>query len=76
MHETNWIVSVAGIVVTVLIGCVTYENVVASNNAKEIVTRAIERGIDPTAAACASQLSTSNKDVRNTCEKLAIVKGK
>lgn len=76
MNETNWVVAVAGIVVTVLIGCVTYFNVIDSNNSKDIVTRAIERGIDPTAAACAAQVSTTSKDVRSTCEKYAITKGK
>ena len=72
----NWFIAVTGVVLTVLIGSITYYSVVDSNNSKEIVTRAIERGLDPTTAACASKLSTNNRDVRNTCEKMAIVKGK
>ena len=76
MNESNMFISVLGIIATTLIGCVTYYNVIESNNSKEIVNAAIARGIDPTVAACASQLSTGNKDVRSTCEKMAIIKGK
>lgn len=76
MQETNVFIGVMGIVFTTLIGCLTYYNVVESNNAKEIVSRAIERGVDATTAACAAQLTTNSKDVRSTCEKIAIIKGK
>lgn len=76
MNEGNMFISVLGIILTTLIGCVTYFNVVDSNNSKEIVNAAIARGIDPSVAACAAQLSTQNRDVRSTCEKMAIIKGK
>lgn len=76
MNEGNLFISVTGIVLTTLIGCMTYFNVVESNNSKEIVNAAIARGVDPVVAACASQLSTNNRDVRATCEKMSIIKGK
>ena len=72
----NILYTICGIVFVMLIGSLTYEGVVQSNNNKEIVTRAIERGLDPVTAACAGQISTSNKDVRSTCEKVSIIKGK
>lgn len=75
-ENKNILYTICGIVALMAIGCVTYESVVNSNNNKEIVTRAIERGLDPVTAACASQISTGNKDIRSTCEKLAIIKGK
>jgi hypothetical protein len=76
MQETNMFIGVMGIVFTTLIGCLTYYSVVESNNAKEIVSRAIERGVDTTAAACAAQLTTNSREVRSTCEKAALIKGK
>lgn len=72
----NILYTICGIVLLMLIGSVTYESIVESNNNKEIVTRAIERGLDPVTAACAGQISTKNKDLRSTCEKIAIIKGK
>jgi hypothetical protein len=74
--NNNILYTICGIGFMTLIGCLTYEGVVQSNNNKEIVTRAIERGLDPVTAACAGQISTGNKDLRATCEKLAIIKGK
>jgi hypothetical protein len=76
MSELNVVVSVGGIVLSILISGMTYYNVVDSNNNKEIVTRAIERGNDPVSAACAANINTGNGQVRSTCEKLAIIKGK
>lgn len=76
MNDFNWLISIFGIVLTVLISCITYYNVIDSNNSKEIVNAAIARGIDPVVAACASHLSTNNRDVRATCEKMSIIKGK
>jgi hypothetical protein len=76
MNDTNILATVAGIVAITLIGSFAYVNIVDSNNSKEIVTAAIARGLDPVAAACAGQISTASKDVRSTCEKLAIIKGK
>lgn len=74
--NNNILYTICGIAFVALIGCLTYENIVESNNNKEIVTRAIERGLDPVTAACAGKISTSNRDLRATCEKLAIIKGK
>jgi len=76
MSETNVFVSVAGIVLAFLIGGMTYYHVVDSNNAKDIVTRAIERGMDPVMAACAANINAQSDKIRSTCEKIAIVKGK
>lgn len=76
MEGTNVFITAFAIVIIAVSGCITYYNVVESNNSKEIVSRAIERGIDPVQASCASKLSTNSKDVRNTCEKMAIIKGK
>ena len=75
MTENNLTTTIGGICIIVLIGCYAYFGVVESNNSKEIVVKAIERGLDPITAACAGQISTSSKDVRNTCEKMAIIKG-
>jgi hypothetical protein len=76
MSEVNVLVSVGGIVLSILISGMTYYNVVDSNNNKEIVTRAIERGNDPVAAACAANINSRDGAVRATCEKMAIIKGK
>ena len=77
MTENNTISTIAGIVAVALIGSLTYFHVVDSNNNKEIITRAIERGLDPISAACASKIGThSSADIRATCEKMAIIKGK
>lgn len=77
MNNTNIIATISGIVAVTLVGSITYFQVVSNNNNKEIVTRAIERGLDPTTAACASRIgSNSTADIRATCEKLAIIKGK
>ena len=74
--NNNILYTICGIVFMTVIGCLTYQEIVESNNNKEIVTRAIERGLDPVTAACAGQISSKNKDLRSTCEKLAIIKGK
>lgn len=74
--NNNILYTICGIGFMTFIGCLTYLEVVESNNNKEIVTRAIERGLDPVTAACAGQISTKSKDLRSTCEKLAIIKGK
>lgn len=76
MYESNIPVTVAGIVAIALIGSISYVMITESNNSKEIVTAAIARGIDPLAAACAGKIATGNHDIRGTCEKLAIIKGK
>jgi tryptophan synthase alpha subunit len=76
METENVFVTIAGIVLVTLIGCMTYFNVIESNNNKEIVTRAIERGIDPVVASCAANINTSSRDIRSTCEKVSIIKGK
>jgi hypothetical protein len=76
MEGNNVLVTAAAIVIISVAGCVTYLNVVDSNNNKEIVSRAIERGMDPLQASCAANISTNSKDIRTTCEKLAIIKGK
>jgi hypothetical protein len=73
--ESIFITAISAVVITVS-GCMTYYNVIDSNNTKEIVTKAIERGIDPVAAACATQITSNNDKSRSTCEKLAIIKGK
>jgi glutamine amidotransferase PdxT len=74
--ESIFVTAISAVIITVA-GCMTYYNVIESNNTKDIVTKAIERGIDPVAAACASQITSSNNDkARSTCEKLAIIKGK
>lgn len=75
MTEHNLTITIGGICIIALIGCLSYQSVVESNNSKEIVVKAIERGIDPITAACAGQVSTGSKEIRNTCEKLAIIKG-
>lgn len=74
--EQNVFYTILGIVCVTAIGCVTYFAVVDSNNSKEIVTRAIERGVDPLVAACSANVTTGSKDVRSTCEKINIIKGK
>lgn len=76
MTDFNIFTTIAGICIITGISCVTYTHVVDSNNNKEIVSRAIERGIDPITAACAANLATGNKDIRNSCEKAQIIKGK
>lgn len=76
MDSSNVFVTAAAIVVIAVSGCITYFNVVDSNNSKEIVSRAIERGMDPMQASCAANISTNSRDVRATCEKMAIIKGK
>lgn len=76
MNDSNILTTVTGIVAITLIGSISYVSVVDSSNSKEIVTAAIARGLDPTAAACAGQIATTSRDVRSTCEKLAIIKGK
>lgn len=76
MNEVNIFITIAGIVAITGIGCLSYTHVTDSNNNKEIVSRAIERGIDPITAACAANLATGNKDIRNSCEKAQIIKGK
>ncbi len=76
MEGNNVLVTAAAIVIISVAGCLTYLNVVDSNNNKEIVSRAIERGMDPLQASCAANISTNSKDIRTTCEKLAIIKGK
>lgn len=76
MNESNMFIAVLGIVATTFIGCVTYFYVVDSNNSKDIVNAAIARGVDPVTAACASQLTTNSRDVRSTCEKASLIKGK
>ena len=76
MEHDNVFVTIACIVLVTLFGCITYFNVIESNNSKEIVTRAIERGIDPVIASCAANINTGNKDIRSTCEKVNIIKGK
>jgi hypothetical protein len=74
--ENNMFVTIAGIVAVTAIGCVTYFHVIDSNNSKEIVSRAIERGLDPMTASCAANIATNNRDIRSTCEKMSIIKGK
>ena len=74
--ENNMFVTIAGIVAVTAIGCITYFHVVDSNNSKEIVSRAIERGLDPMTASCAANIATNNRDIRSTCEKMSIIKGK
>ncbi len=76
LDNHNVFVTALAIVIMTVTGCLTYFNVVDSNNNKEIVSRAIERGGDPIQAACAASISTSQRDVRATCEKMAIIKGK
>ena len=76
MDSNNVFVTAAAIVAMTVAGCLTYFNVVDSNNNKEIVTRAIERGNDPIAAACAANLGNQSKDVKNTCEKLTLMRNK
>jgi hypothetical protein len=69
--------TVIGAVIIAIGGCITYYNVIDSNNTKEIVTKAIERGVDPLTAACATQIAGQNNgQARSTCEKIAIIKGK
>lgn len=69
-------VAVTGLVLASLIGGMTYYEVVDSNNNKEMVVRAIERGVDPVTAACAANLNSRSPNIRSTCEKIAIIKGK
>lgn len=76
MDNQNVFWTIAGIVVITVSCCITYFNVTDSNNSKEIVSRAIERGVDPVVAACAAQVTTGNHNVRSTCEKVQIIKGK
>jgi hypothetical protein len=76
MDNSNVFVSAAAIVIIAVSGCITYSNIVDSNNNKEIVSRAIERGMDPVQASCAANISTNSRDIRSTCEKMAIIKGK
>jgi hypothetical protein len=76
MENSNIFVTIAGIVAVTAIGCFTYSHVVDSNNNKEIVSRAIERGLDPMTASCAANIATNNKEIRSTCEKISIIKGK
>ena len=74
--ENNMLITIAGIVAVTAIGCVTYSHVVDSNNSKEIVSRAIERGLDPMTASCDANIATNKRDIRSTCEKMSIIKGK
>lgn len=76
MDNFNILYTIIGIVAVTAIGCVTYSHVTDSNNSKEIVSRAIERGLDPMVASCAANVATNNRDVRSTCEKVNIIKGK
>ena len=76
MDNQNVFWTILGIVTITVSCCITYFAVVDSNNSKEIVSRAIERGIDPVVAACAAQVTTGNQSVRSTCEKVQIIKGK
>lgn len=76
MNHNNVLISAAAMVLMTLAGCLTYFHVVDSNNNKEVVTRAIERGNDPISAACAASLSNSSKDMKTTCEKLALIRDK
>lgn len=76
MTSENVFVTSAAIVIIVIAGCMTYSSVIDSNNSKEIVSRAIERGMDPVQASCAAAINSSQRDVRATCEKFAIIKGK
>jgi hypothetical protein len=76
MDSINILSTIIGIVAVAAIGCFTYAHVIDSNNSKEIVSRAIERGLDPMVASCAAQVATNSRDVRSTCEKVNIIKGK
>ena len=75
MSNNNVLITALAIVFMTVAGCATYFHVVDSNNNKEIVVRAIERGLDPVQASCAANIATSSRDVRSTCEKMAIIKG-
>lgn len=74
LDTDNLFISALAIVIIVIAGSVTYYNVVENNNAKEIVTRAIERGLDPVVANCATKVD-SDTFTRSTCEKYFIIKG-
>lgn len=65
--------SAVSIVIITITGSVTYFNVTEVNNQASVVTKAIERGLDPVSAACAANILTPS--TRNTCEKYFLIRG-
>lgn len=74
LDTDNLFITALAVVIITISGCFTYVNITNSNNSKEIVTRAIERGLDPVLASCATKID-SDSFTRGTCEKYFISKG-